>query len=214
MQTTIREARLDDAEFLAWVMLTAARSHLPLSFWDLAIPGPEQPRLDVIADMARSEAPSITRFDGFVVAEHEGAPVAALSAYDSQQKPMDGFVRAMGEVLTARGWSPSHQELLARRLAPAVSCMPDSPEGTWVIEWVAATPPARGRGVARSLLVEILERGRVRGYETAQIAYIIGNDPARSAYERMGFETVEEIRRADYEAALGAPGIARMTLRL
>jgi GNAT superfamily N-acetyltransferase len=214
VNVTIREARADDAEFLAWVMLTAARSHLPLCFWDLAIPGPEKPRLEIITDLARSEAPTFLRFDGFLIAEQDGRPVAGISAYDSAHKSLDAFVKAAHETLTAREWSPAHFDLLLRRMGPATACMPDSPPGTWVLEWVAAKPEVRGKGVARELLSAILENGRGAGYENAQIAYIIGNDPARAAYERVGFATVEELRDPGFEAALGAPGIARMTMRL
>lgn len=214
MDVVIREARVADADFLAWVMLTAARSHLPVGFWDIAFPGPEAPRLGTLADLARSEAASFVRFDGFLVAEHEGRVVAGLSAYDSATKSLKAFRHALQEVLTARGWPAPHMALLAQRLRPVVSCMPDTPPGTWVVEWVAATPESRGRGVARRLLLEILDRGRRAGYAQAQIAHLIGNDPARLAYERVGFETVEERRDADFEAALGTPGFARMLMKL
>jgi GNAT superfamily N-acetyltransferase len=214
VQVTIRQARADDAEFLAWIALTAARSHLPLCFWDLAIPGPERPRLEIIAELARSDAPTFLRFDGFLVAEHDGRPIAGLSAYDSAEKNLGAFVKAAQKVLSAREWSPAHFDLMLQRMAPTTACMPDSPPGTWVIEWVAAKPEARGKGVARALLSAILENGRGAGYESAQISYIIGNDPARTAYERVGFTTVEELRDPAFEAALGAPGIARMTMRL
>jgi GNAT superfamily N-acetyltransferase len=210
----IREARSEDAEFLAWVMLTAARSHLALCFWDLAIPGPERPRVEVISDLARSAAATFVRFDGFLVAEHDGRPVAGLSAYDSAQKNLDQFIKAAQQVLAARDWSPEHFGLLLQRMAPATSCMPDSPPGTWIVEWVAAKPEARGKGIAGQLLSAILERGRKSGYRDAQIAYLIGNDPARVAYERVGFATVEELRNATFESALGSPGIARMTMKL
>jgi ribosomal protein S18 acetylase RimI-like enzyme len=92
--------------------------------------------------------------------------------------------------------------------------MPDSPPGGWVIEWVATTPEARGRGVANGLLREILERGRAAGYTRSQISYLIGNTPARTAYERIGFETSEEKRHPDFEAAFGTPGIVRMVRTL
>ena len=51
MGITIRDAASEDREFLAWVMLTAARSHRPICFWDYALPGPEAPRLETIADL-------------------------------------------------------------------------------------------------------------------------------------------------------------------
>jgi len=210
MDITIRDATSTDAPFLAWVMLAAARSHRPLSFWDYAFPGPDAPRLEYIAAMAVAEPISFAHYSGFLVAEHEGRPVGALSGYDSVVKGMGNFVAALSGLLVSREWSAEHLQLLAARTAPVNTCMPDAPPGVWVIEWVATTPTARGRGVANALLREILSRGRAAGYTKSQISYLIGNTPAQIAYERMGFETVEERRHPDFEAAFGTPGVARM----
>jgi ribosomal protein S18 acetylase RimI-like enzyme len=210
MDIHIRDAVAEDAPFLAWVMQAAARSHRPLSFWDLAFPGPDGPRLKYIAELAVIEPQSFAHYSGFLVAEADGRPVAGLSAYDSTHKNMDAFLGSIASLTAARGWSPEHQALLFSRMAPAGTCMPDSPPGVWVIEWVAATPAARGKGVANALLRTILERGRAMGYVHSQIGYLLGNTPAQTAYERVGFEKVEEKRHPDFEAAFGTPGIARM----
>jgi GNAT superfamily N-acetyltransferase len=214
MEATIREARPDDAAFLAWVMLAAARSHRPLSFWDHALPGPEAPRLETIADMVTAEPRNFSNYDGFLIAEADGKPLGGLSAYDSKEKSLENFTTALAGGLVNREWSSEHMELLYHRIGPATSCMPDSPEGVWVIEWVALTPEARGKGIARKLLEAILDRGRQAGYTDAQIGFLIGNDPARTAYERVGFTAVEELRDPSFEAALGSPGITRMTRKL
>ena len=55
---------------------------------------------------------------------------------------------------------------------------------------------------------------RERGLATAQISCLIGNHAAQRAYEKAGFAVVEELRHAEFEAALGAPGFSRMTLAL
>jgi len=210
MEYQIRDATPEDASFLAWVMQAAARSHRPLSFWDLAIPGPDALRLEYIAALAVAAPASFTHYSGFLVAESAGEPVAALSAYDSRFKGMDGFFGALAAILEARDWSAVHQELLFARMAPAGRCMHDSPPGVWVIEWVAAHPQARGKGIAHALLQAILERGRVAGYAQAQISYLIGNTPAQTAYERVGFVTTEDKRHPEFEAVFGCPGIALM----
>jgi ribosomal protein S18 acetylase RimI-like enzyme len=210
MQIQIRDAVAEDAPFLAWVMQAAARSHRPLSFWDFAFPGPDAPRLEYIAEMALVDSRSFTHYSGFLIAEHDGHPVAGLSAYDSVHKNMDVFLTSIASLTAARGWSPEHQSLLFSRMAPAGTCMPESPPGVWVVEWVAATPAARGKGVANALLRAILARGREAGYERSQIGFLLGNTPAQTAYERVGFEIVDEKCHPDFEAAFGSPGIARM----
>ena len=51
-------------------------------------------------------------------------------------------------------------------------------------------------------------------YARSQISHLIGNTPAQTAYERVGFETIKEKRHPDFEAAFGSPGIARMVRSL
>lgn len=214
MDTQIRDAVAEDAPFLAWVMQTAARSHRPISFWDLAFPGPDGSRLEYLAELAVVEPRSFAHYSGFLIAEADGRPVAGLSGYESSQKNMDAFLGSIASLTAARGWSPEHQALLFGRMAPAGTCMPDSPPAVWVVEWVAATPAARGKGVANALLHRILERGRAAGYKRSQIGYLIGNTPAQTAYERVGFKTVEEKRHPTFEETFGSPGIARMVREL
>lgn len=214
MEVVIREATAADAPFLAWVMLAAARSHRPLSFWDYGFPGPEAPRLEYIAAMAVAEPICFAHWSGFLVAEREGTPLGALSGYDAAEKGMGNFLAALTGLLVTRQWSPEHLQLFTARVAPVSTCMPESPPGVWVIEWVAVVPEARGRGVAHALLEKILERGRSAGYTQSQISFLIGNTAAEMAYRRVGFVTQEEKRHPEFEAAFGAPGIARMERQL
>jgi len=64
--------------------------------------------------------------------------------------------------------------------------------------------------VANALLREILARGKAAGYAKSQIGYLVGNTPAQTAYERVGFVAADEKRHPDFEAAFGSPGIVRM----
>ena len=214
MDVTIRDATRDDADFVAWTQVEASRSGTPLGFWDVALPGADAPRLATIAKVATAERQSFAHVSGFVVADHDGAPVAAMSAYDPAKKKLGHFIGALNNTLTTEGWSEAHQALLGLRITPMVACLSDAEPGMWVIEWVAAKPEARGKGIAQRLLSTLLERGRALGYEQAQISYLIGNTPAQRCYERAGFRVVDEKRHPDFEAVFGAPGTARMLREL
>jgi RimJ/RimL family protein N-acetyltransferase len=54
------------------------------------------------------------------------------------------------------------------------------------------------------LLEHALDAGRELGYRRAQISCLVGNDPAARAYEKAGFEVVEELVDPAFEALLGA----------
>src|SRR4051794_8804154 len=113
MQISVRDARPEDAEFIAWVAVEASRSGTPLGFWDLVFPGADQPRLSLIEQIVRSPQESFVHFGGFLIAEVDGEMAGALSGYAPGVKKLGHFMRALAGVLTANGWSEAHQALIA-----------------------------------------------------------------------------------------------------
>jgi ribosomal-protein-alanine N-acetyltransferase len=60
---------------------------------------------------------------------------------------------------------------------------------------IAVVPHARGKGLGSALLVDALGRARLRGVETMFLE-MRENNPARSLYERHGFQAIG--KRRDY----------------
>ena len=210
MALVLRDATAADGDLIAWVQVEASRSGMPLGFWDLALPGPDEPRLRLIAEIATTGREHFAHVSGFLVAELDGEPVGALSGYAPAKKKLGYFAGALDGALERGGWSEAHRRLLFLRINPAEACFSESPDDRWIIEWVALRPHARGKGVAAKLLDAILQRGRDDSFKKAQITYLIGNTPAKRAYERAGFFAVDEKRAPAFEAIFGAPGTVRM----
>lgn len=211
MDFSIRSATVADASFIAWVQQEASRSHLPFGFWDLALPGPDEYRLGLMERIARAASPSFAHWSKFLVAEVDGAPAAGLSAYDEAPVATgERFFAALMEVLGADGWNADRLGAMQQRISPFLTCAPEQPDGTWIVEWVAARPAHRGKGLTKALLHAIIEEGRRRGHTRFQIGVLIGNTPAQRAYEGVGFSVVEEKRDPAFEATFGTPGIRRM----
>ncbi len=210
MGIEIRRARQEDTAFIAWVQLAAARSHVPVGFFDLAFPGEEEARLALIERVCSTETLSMCHWSGFLVADVDGQPAAGLSGYEPTKRGTDTFAAAMLEGLGGAGWSPEDVDGVFGRMMPFLKCAPESPDDAWVVEWVATKPDFRGRGLVRSLLAKILQEGRDKGYRRAQISLLIGNHPAQHAYESAGFKAVDEKRHPEFETAFGSPGTLRM----
>jgi len=210
MTIDIRSARPDDAQFLAWVMLTAGRSHLQYGIWDHYIGGTEPDCLSFLSLVATTQKPHLFHYATFLVAEHDGQQMGALSGYDPKVLGMQAFTEALPEVFQKVGWSRDEQKAALERYLPWMTCMPDDTEGAWIVESVAARPEHRRKGVVNRLLDEILNRGRESGYNRAQIGVLINNTPARRAYEKSGFTFVDEKRDPTFEAIFGTPGITKL----
>ena len=214
MDFKIRPARPDDASFLAWVMLTAGRSHLERGIWDIIIGRPEDECFTFIEHLTVTAEPHMLHYSIFIVAEVDERPVAALSGYDPE---------TLGEETVAPHWpvvmekmGPINEDMASgqQEVAAYLTCHPGPHEGAWILESVATLPEYRGRGLIGALIGEILEEGRRSGFGLAQVSFLIGNIPAERAYQKAGFRIHDEKRHPDFEAVFGCPGTARMLREL
>jgi ribosomal protein S18 acetylase RimI-like enzyme len=211
MTTTpnIRPATVEDAPFLAWVMLAAGRSHVERSVWDLMVPD-ERECLEFLEHLARTDTRSYCHHSTFTVLDVEGRPVAGMCGYDPEVSGLSTVIDAVAEAFHALGWDEAKTLQAQTRAAPIMTCASEEPPGTWIIECVATLPEMRGRGHIRQLLEHMLDEGRQREFGRAQISVLIDNTAAERAYQGVGFAVIDEKRHADFEAAFGCPGVRRL----
>src|SRR5262249_453316 len=202
MTIAIRPATRDDATFLAWVMLTAARSHLARGIWDVVLDSEEARRLRYLERLALTQTRSWSHSSRFLVAAVNGEPAAALCGYDPHEAGAPALLPAMNEVADELGWGEAQRPALAQRLAPIATCVSAEAEVAWIIGNVATRPEFRRHGLVDALLWEILDRGRQKGHRLAQVSVLIGNTAAQRAYEKVGFRVADEKRHPAFEAAL------------
>ena len=197
-------ARPGHASFIAWVTLTAFRSHLERGFWDIQIDGSEEDTLHFLEALATTQARHWAHLSNFIVAEVQGKAVAALSGYFERESSLR---EGMSEANGATGRSAEDAAAGWQRAKSIGLCAPRHAEGAWIVENVATLPESRRQGLVDRLTAEILDVGRQRGATTAEVAVFIGNDPAQRAYEKAGFAVVDERCHPEFEAVYRTPGI-------
>lgn len=207
MDVKIVEARPDHAGFLAWVTLTAFRSHLERGFWDILLGRSEEERLRYLEALATSSEAHWVHHSIYIVAEVDGRPVSALSGYFEEEHGGDRLMAGMDEVAQLLGWTEEERADGWQRAGSIINVVPEHAPGAWIIEDVATLPEFRRKGLVDRLVEEILQRGRARGATVSDISVFIGNDPAQRAYEKAGFEVIGEKRHPDFEAAYKTPGV-------
>jgi ribosomal protein S18 acetylase RimI-like enzyme len=209
----IRRGTRDDADFLAWVMLEASRSHVDRGIWDLIVGGDDTACLDYLRRLSVAEPKSLCHFERFRVAEVDGRPAAALCVFDPREGGWPLVARAMACVQRDLGWSEADVVASRERMEPARACfIPDGDED-WCIEFVATRPEYRRRGLVDTLMRAAIEEGAARGFKLAQITLLVGNDRAQSAYEKCGFRLHEERGSDAFRAAMGGASGFRSLLR-
>jgi translation initiation factor 4G len=209
MELRIVEARPEHAQFLAWAILTAHRSHLERGLWDFLVAGSEAECLRFLEVLTTTSQPHWAHHSTFIVAEVEGRPVSALCGYFDGELGTETpwLISAIQEANRVVGRTEEDSIAGWQRASSIAHVAPDHVPEAWVIENVATLPEFRRRGLVDRLLVEILERGGSRGATIADIGVFIGNDPAQRAYEKAGFEVIGEKRDPEFEAVYKSPGI-------
>jgi translation initiation factor 4G len=208
---TIVDARPEHAPFVAWVMLTAARSHVEKGMWDF-MAGPDEARtLRFLEALASTEASHWAHYSLFLVAEVGGRPASALCGYFDEEHGTATLAAALPLAMQAGGVTPQEFEAGWQAGASIVLVAPEHVGGAWIVEHVATLPEFRRQGLVDRLMASVLEKGRARGATVADIGVLIGNDRAQRAYEKAGFRVIDEKRDAQFEAAYGCPGIRALS---
>ena len=208
MRPTIRRATPDDADFIAWTILTAQRGHRPRGWFDIAFDWPEPLCRAFVRRIALAQSRSWWHTSHFLIAEADGRPAAALCALRAGGSGKDART-AITEVANAAELDAAEMQAIWRRGAYSRTCWTAGADDNWLIEHVAAEPSHRGRGMVQALLDRALADGRAAGYTRAAIVFYIGNEAAERCYARAGFTFAEEKRDPEFEALTGAPGFRR-----
>ncbi len=216
MEIYIRDATSDDAGFIGWAILTAARGNLTKpSVWDLAFPVPEDEKLRLLSALTIAEPACAAHFSGFVIAENEaGEPLSAACGFIPKEKPPEAFTEALLGVVEQAGWDQSQQMELMSSFNVFAKCLPMSNEEVWVLEYIATKPEARGTGATFELLEDLLECGRDYEIAEANVAYFAGNAAAKKIYRKLGFKESHELLDKEFEEQFGVSGVMHMKLAL
>ena len=206
----IRDATPDDVDFIAWVMLTASRSQLDRGIWEYLNDYSEDEALDLLRRIAVTDVVHLFHHSLFVIVEIDGVPAAGMCGYDSETQGFEQYGAALGAVIAE---CPQHldPEEMGRRGGVLLSGFPPPPPGRrFVVENVATRADFRRRGLVSLLLNYLFDRGRDRGFTDSQISVFIGNDPARAAYLKAGFDVAAEARSDGWAEEIGCPGTELM----
>src|SRR5574341_1813552 len=119
----IVEAQPRHAPFIAWVVLTAFRSHLEHGFWDYLVGGSDAELLRYLETLTTTKAEHWVHLPLFIVAEVDGVPAAALSGYFDEEHGAGRLREGMLEADAKTGRAPDPS-----RIAKAMTIMAVVPE--------------------------------------------------------------------------------------
>jgi len=212
MSIIIRPARPEDADFLGWACVAAARSQLERGWFEIVLQREEAYCVEFAKYLTLAKARSWWHWSLFHVVESHGEPVSAMCGFGDDSVYQASY-DAMAEASERMNIPKSEQEQFWPRGAFIVSAA-TSEDGAWTIENVATKPEFRGMGLTYALMQVELGVARSKGFKRAQISIFVGNDAAEKNYLKSDFKFAEEKHAPDFEAALGIPGTRRFVRNL
>jgi len=148
----------------------------------------------------------------FFIAEVDGTPASAMCGFDADAHGWEAVFRLAAPFAVELGATLDDDFMQRVMLLGSVSL--EHEPGAWIVENVATLPEYRRLGLLDLLFKQILDRGRKNGHTHSQIGVLIGNDRARNAYLKQGFEFREEKRNPELGEAFGSPGGERLVMPL
>lgn len=191
-ELVIRHATRDDIPFLAWCNYEASSPAPGFCYWDPLLEGLNTETMAFIEAVFRAEALAWGGAEDFMIVEAGGKAIAGASGFtidSADYRPLR--LERMPQVAQALGWNDGMLEGFLAGYQAVWSDPHDTtlaPSASWIIECVAVVPEARGQGVAKRLMLALLDEGKKRGHTHAGISVTNGNAPAQRVYEGVGFQ--------------------------
>lgn len=213
---TVRRATQKDIPFLAWCNYEASSPAPGFCYWDPLLEGTNTETMKFIEAVFQADALAWGNVDNFFVVEEKGKSVAGASAFmmdANDYRPLR--LSHFAEVARELGWpSKTEKEFLERYEAVWSNSKDETlaPHTSWIIECVAVAPDKRGQGIARVLLEALFEEGRRLGHSHAGISVTDGNQAAKRAYEKAGFQMYLTYGSDYFDGAF--PGTVKYRLKL
>lgn len=200
---TIKQATLQDAPFLAQMMLQSSRAGKKEGFFDLLFGTNESSViLDALEKLTQTEAKSRCHYKNFLIATIDEKPVGALCSYEPRIANADTFQKALSEI----GFEQSEEISDILR-----EC--DFGLNTRVImfDFLEELEGFLDVGILKALMQKSLLNARLKGYTIAQTIIEIGSLEDELFYKKLGFKVVAQRECELYKEKFGRSGFMLLT---
>jgi len=205
MSIKIRQAKVEDAPFLAQMMLQSSRAGKKDGLFDLIFgTNDNKELLAKLEKLAQTEAKSHCNYRNFLIAEMDGQSVGTLCSYEPRKATKEVFIKALQEVGCA--------ESIAETLSIVYECELDVSRTALMFDFMEELEGFIDVGVLKALMQKSLLTARLKGYSIAQTIIEIGSLEAELFYKKLGFVVVDEKECERYKETFGRTGLKLLSV--
>jgi hypothetical protein len=205
MSIKIRQAKAEDAPFLAQMMLQSSRAGKKDGIFDLLFATDDDKLLlEKLEKLAQTEAKSHCNYRNFLIAEMDGQSVGTLCSYEPRISTKEVFVKALEEV--------GASEALNKTLEVLYECDLNVSRTALMFDFMEELDGFIDVGVLKALMQKSLLTARLKGYSIAQTIIEIGSLEAELFYKKLGFSVVDEKECERYKETFGRNGLKLLSI--
>ena len=205
MSIKIRNANVDDAPFIAKMILQSSRAGKKNGMFDLVfeVHG-DAMILDKLQTLTTTTAKSYCHYSNFLIAESDGKNVGTLCTYEPRISTKEEFIKALEEV----GCS----EQVNDRLETFYACDFNLNKRTLMFDFMEEEEDFTDVGVLKALMQKSLLTARLKGYRIAQTIIEIGSLESELFYKKLGFHIVKQQECEEYQEKFGRLGLMLLAI--
>ncbi len=205
MSIKIRKATLQDADFLAEMMLESSRAGKKSGIFDLIFDTTDDKTLLAsLAKLATTTVKNHCHFNNFLIAELDNKAVGTLCSYEPRIATQQAFVDALKEV--------GCKDDVSTRLEVVYECDFNLNNRTLMFDFMEELEGFIDVGVLKELMRKSLLTARLKGYRIAQTIVEIGSLDTLLFYKKLGFKEIQEKECDSYREEFGRNGLVLLAI--
>jgi len=204
MSITIRQAKVDDSDFLAKMILQSSRAGKKDGVFDLLFGTNESSIvLENLEKLTQTDVKSHCHYSNFLIAEMKGNRVGTLCSYEPRISTKEAFISALKEI----GCSDKNDILEVIYV-----CDFQLNNRTLMFDFMEELEDFIDVGILKALMQKSLLTARLKGYRIAQTMIEIGSLESELFYKKMGFKEIQQLKCTLYKEKFGRAGLTLMAI--
>jgi hypothetical protein len=203
MEIKIKKATIEDALFLAKMILQNSRAGKKLGMFDLIFEKSDKDILENIRSLVTASAKSHCHFSNFLIAQIDSKDVGTLCSYEPRISTRDTFFEALREI-DCKDEQREYIEILNQ-------CDFNLNNRTLMFDFMEEVEGFIDVGILKALQQKSLLTARLKGYRIAQTIVEIGALESLLFYKKLGFKELEEKESELYREKFGRAGLILLT---
>ena len=205
MAVQIENAKEDDVEFLAKMVLQSSRADKKIGLFDYLFQTSDDTLLlQKLQQLILTPEKCYCHYKNFLIAKVEGKAVGTLCSYEPRVATKERFITALEKI-------GCDQEII-ERLNTLDVCEFDINKRTLMFDFLEEVEGYIDVGILKQLMQKSLLDARLKGYRVAQTIVEIGSLETLMFYEKLGFSKKDQKECEVYKEIFGRVGVMLLAL--